>query len=340
MLCKLEPEIPQGEGWLYEPKWDGFRALVTVSKGEVTIASRRGQPLARYFPELLEPIAAATNGDVVLDGEIIIAVSNGLDFEALQLRLHPAASRVAKLAAQTPAQLVVFDLLRENGEDISGLALTDRRARLQSRIVTSDKVSITPQSSDSETAAHWFAAYEGAGLDGVIAKRADQPYLPGERGWVKVKHLRTVDCVVGGYRIDEKQESIVSLLLGLFNDDGVFHFVGHTSSFSAAKRRELLAELSPLAGDSFGDGRTPGAPSRWSSGKDLSWTSIRPERVCEVSFDYLQGSRFRHAARFLRWREDKAPQECTFEQIARPEHFDLDQVFRDGGFLRSLSREG
>jgi ATP-dependent DNA ligase len=326
MLCKLEPDIPHGEGWLYEPKWDGFRALVTVSGGEVSIASRRGQPLARYFPELLEPITKAAGTDVVIDGEIIIAVSNGLDFEALQLRLHPAASRVAKLAEQTPAQLVVFDLLNEDGQDTTTLPLWQRRERLQRVITTSQHVVITPQSDDAKTAARWFDAYEGAGLDGIIAKRADQPYLPGERGWVKVKHLRTVDCVVGGYRTDEKQEAVVSLLLGLFDADGVFHFVGHTSSFSAAKRRELLAELAPLAGDSFGGGRTPGAPSRWSGGKDLTWTSIRPERVCEVTFDYLQGNRFRHAARFIRWRQDKAPAECGFEQIARPDHFDLDVV--------------
>ena len=326
MLCKLEPEIPRGDGWRYEPKWDGFRALVTVKKGSVSIASRRGQPLARYFPELLEPIATAIGGDCVLDGEIIIAVANGLDFEALQLRLHPAASRVAKLAAQTPAQLVVFDLLKEEGQDITGRALSERRDRLEHAVTPSEQVSITPQSDDPQTASRWFADYEGAGLDGIIAKRVDQPYLPGERGWVKVKHLRTVDCVVGGYRTDAKQTSIVSLLLGLFDDDGVFHFVGHTSSFSAAKRRELLAELAPLAGDSFGGGRTPGAPSRWSSGKDLEWTSIRPERVCEVNFDYLQGSRFRHAARFLRWRDDKAPEECNFDQIARPERFDLNAV--------------
>lgn len=296
------------------------------AQGAVTIASRRGQPLARYFPELLEPIAAAATDDCVLDGEIIIAVANGLDFEALQLRLHPAASRVAKLAAQTPAQLVVFDLLRENGQDVTGRSLSERRDRLQQAITASDQVSITPQSDDPETASRWFSDYEGAGLDGIIAKRVDQPYLAGERGWVKVKHLRTVDCVVGGYRTDEKQSAIVSLLLGLFNDSGVFNFVGHTSSFSAAQRRQLLAELSPLAGESFGAGRTPGAPSRWSSGKNLTWTSIRPERVCEVNFDYLQGSRFRHAARFLRWRDDKAPQECTFDQIARPEHFDLNAV--------------
>jgi ATP-dependent DNA ligase len=327
MLCKLQPEIPRGEEWVYEPKWDGFRAIVTVSGGKVTIASRTGKPLGRYFPELPEPILAATGGDCILDGEIIIATSGGLDFEALQMRLHPAASRVARLAAETPSRLVVFDLLGDGGEDLTKKPLEDRRARLQSRISESEMVTLTPQSADPAVAQRWFEAYEGAGLDGVIAKKTEQPYLPGERGWVKVKHLRTVDCVAGGYRSDPGKDAIKSLLLGLYDEEGQFHFVGHTSSFSAAERKQIFELLQPLRGESFGGGgRAPGGQSRWSAGNDADWTSLRPELVCEVSFDYLQGIRFRHAARFLRWRDDKLPRDCDFEQIARPDAFDLDDV--------------
>ena len=326
MLCKLEPEIPHGEQWVYEPKWDGFRGIATISNGEVTISSRSGRPLARYFPEILTPIADAIGHDAVLDGEIIIATSGGLDFDALQMRLHPAASRVNRLAAETPARYVAFDLLSENGEDLTPLPLQQRRQRLEERLRTSQMVSITPQSADLDVAKRWFGEYEGAGLDGVIAKKVDQRYLPGERGWVKVKHLRTVDCVVGGYRSDEKGQAIVSLLLGLYDEAGTFHFVGHTSSFSAAERRKLLVELAPLKGEVYSEGRMPSQPSRWSGGKDHDWTSLRPERVCEVRFDHLQGARFRHAAGFIRWREDKAPEDCKFDQIERPESFDIDQA--------------
>jgi ATP-dependent DNA ligase len=326
MLSTLAHEIPRGEGWRYEPKWDGFRAIVTVRGEHVEIASRRGQPLARYFPELPRPIAKAIQGEAIVDGEIIIATERGLDFEALQMRLHPAASRVAKLALETPARVVFFDFLRDDGVDLTKLPLSERRACLLERVVPSPTVAITPQTEDPDVAARWFNAYEGAGLDGVIAKRSEQPYLPGQRGWVKIKHMRTVDCAVGGYRVAASGKAVASLLLGLYDDNHVFHFVGHTSSFSASQRRELLAELSKLGGESFGTGRTPGAPSRWSSGKDLDWVPIRPDRVCEVSFDYLQGTRFRHAARFLRWRADKESRECTFDQIIPTEPFNLDDV--------------
>ena len=326
MLCKLEPEIPRGDEWVYEPKWDGFRGIATVHKDKVEISSRSGRPLARYFPEILAPIADAIGDDAVLDGEIIIATSGGLDFESLQMRLHPAASRVNRLAAETPARYVAFDLLREDGKDLTALPLTERRKLLEEKLKASHIVSITPQSADPAVAERWFSEYEGAGLDGVIAKRVGQPYMPGQRGWVKVKHLRTVDCVVGGYRTDDKGEAIVSLLLGLFDDDGTFHFVGHTSSFSAAERRKLLKELAPLKGEVYSEGRMPSSPSRWSGGKEHAWTSLQLEKVCEVKFDYLQGMRFRHAAGFIRWREDKAPQDCTFDQIARPESFDIDDA--------------
>ena len=330
MLARGEPAIPVGDGWRYEPKWDGFRALIFRDGDELHIGSRNALPLERYFPELLDPLRAALPERCAMDGEIVIATESGLNFDLLQLRLHPAASRVAKLAAATPATAVIFDVLCIGDDDVRGLPLDERRPRLVEAVRPGEYVATTPHTSDADEAAVWFAAYEGAGLDGLVAKRNDQPYLAGERGWVKVKHLRTVDCVVGGYRLDKPGTGIGSLLLGLFNDEGVFHHVGHTSSFSAKERRELLGELQSLRtsadGESFGKGRTPGGPSRWSAGKDLSWFPLRPERVCEVSFDHLQGDRFRHASRFLRWRTDKDPSDCTFDQIARPAEFDLKTV--------------
>lgn len=332
MLSKGRDEIPRGEGWVYEPKWDGFRVIVFLGPdGDPYLCSRNGQPLQRYFPELAPLLRTVLPPECVVDGEIIVATDRGLDFDLLQMRIHPAESRVNKLATETPASVVLFDMLAEGPADLRGEPFAARRAALVRSLKKSPSVHLTPQTADADEAASWFVRYEGAGCDGVVAKRVDQVYVPGKRTMVKIKHARTVDCVVGGYR-DSKDRAvgtgIGSLLLGLYDDHGTFHFVGHTSSFTAEQRRELFGKLQPLVEDtSFGDGRTPGAPSRWSGGKDLSWTPVRPELVCEVAFERLQGQRFRHAARFLRWRMDKDPRECEFAQLEPPADFALEEIF-------------
>jgi ATP-dependent DNA ligase len=327
MLAKGRPEIPRGESWIYEPKWDGFRAVIFVDGDETYICSRNGQPLQRYFPELLPVIAKAFKRPCIVDGEIIIASERGLDFDALQMRIHPAESRVRKLAQEIPASIVLFDLLADGDNDLRQDPFTKRRATLKKLLKPQPQARLTPQTTDPVEALSWFERYEGAGCDGVVAKRADQVYAPGERTMIKVKHLRTVDCVVGGYRDSTAGPGIGSLLLGLYDEAGVLHHVGHTSSFSAQERREVLAKLKPLVGgDSFGHGRTPGSPSRWSGAKDLSWIQVRPELVCEVNFEKLQSGRFRHAARFLRWRTDKDPRDCDFAQLEAPSAFSLDDI--------------
>jgi ATP-dependent DNA ligase len=328
MLAKGKDEIPRGDGWLYEPKWDGFRAIIFVENDDIYICSRNGQPLQRYFPELLPVIAKAFPRPCIVDCEIIIAGDRGIDFDGLQMRIHPADSRVRKLAAEMPASLVVFDLLAEGATDLRPEPFSTRRAALARLLKRSRQARLTPQSTDPEEAESWFERYEGAGCDGVVAKRADQVYEPGKRTMVKVKHSRTVDCVVGGYRDYAAGPGVGSLLLGLYDDEGVFHHVGHTASFSAAERVAVLKKLKPLVGgDSFGEGRTPGSPSRWTGAKDLSWIQVRPDLVCEVSFEKLQNGRIRHAARFLRWRTDKTAGECDFAQLEPPESFDFDDIF-------------
>ena len=327
MLARGQPGIPLAEGWIYEPKWDGFRAVIFVDGEDTYICSRNGQPLQRYFPELLPVISRAFRHPCIVDGEIIIASARGLDFDALQMRIHPAESRVRKLAEEIPASIVLFDLLADGDKDLRTDPFSKRRAALTRLLKPQPQARLTPQTIDPEEAVSWFDRYEGAGCDGVVAKRADQVYAPGERTMIKVKHLRTVDCVVGGYREYAAGPGIGSLLLGLYDEAGVLHHVGHTSSFSAAERREVLAKLQPLVGgDSFGHGRTPGSPSRWSGAKDLSWVQVRPELVCEVNFEKLQGDRFRHAARFLRWRTDKDPGDCDFAQLEAPTSFSLDDI--------------
>ena len=327
MLARGQPAIPRGEGWIYEPKWDGFRAVIFVDGEDTYICSRNGQPLQRYFPELLPVISRAFRHPCIVDGEIIIASARGLDFDALQMRIHPAESRVRKLAEEIPASIVLFDLLADGDKDLRTDPFSKRRAALTRVLKPQPQARLTPQTIDPEEAVSWFDRYEGAGCDGVVAKRANQVYAPGERTMIKVKHLRTVDCVVGGYREYAAGPGIGSLLLGLYDEAGVLHHVGHTSSFSAAERREVLAKLQPLVGgDSFGHGRTPGSPSRWSGAKDLSWVQVRPELVCEVNFEKLQGDRFRHAARFLRWRTDKDPGDCDFAQLEAPTSFSLDDI--------------
>lgn len=337
MLARLTAEIPAGPGWSYEPKWDGFRCIV-YHDGERPpyLQSRDSRPLGRYFPELEEGIAAALAGPLVLDGEIVIMGANGLQFETLQLRLHPAESRVRRLAAETPASFVAFDILCEGGEDLRSRPFAERRRRLESVLAgAAAPVFLTPLTTDPAIARDWFERFEGAGFDGVIAKPGEAPYQPGVRAMAKVKHLRTADCVIGGFRWNrgETGTSVGSLLLGLYDDAGVFHFVGHTSSFKAAEKRELAGLLAPYKTDdetvSFGGGRAPGGPSRWNQDRDTAWERLRPELVCEVTFDYLQGARFRHAATFRCWRTDKPPRQCTFAQLEAAVPFELRQVFAE-----------
>jgi ATP-dependent DNA ligase len=338
MLAKPTPEIPDGDGWIYEPKWDGFRALAFRDGPEVYIQSRDLKPLNRYFPELEEPLRAVGGPDArfVLDGEVVIATEDGgLQFESLLLRIHPAASRVAMLARETPASYVAFDCLADGADDLRAAPFAERRQHLL-RIMAGapPSVRLTPSTEDSAVARRWFDVFEGAGLDGVIAKRADQSYLPGKREMAKIKHLRTADCVVAGFRWHKNGPGtlIGSLLLGLWNDDGNLQHVGVTSSFSTAERGELVKFLEPYRKNAIDDHpwrqwrewedraaaegrRLPGATSRWNRGKDLSWEPLRPELVAEVAFDHLQGDRFRHAATFQRWRPDKAPADCRYDQL-------------------------
>lgn len=326
MLCRAEEEIPADGPWLYEPKWDGFRALAFLGE-QTLLLSRNGQPLERYFPEVIEALRRAVPGEAVLDGEIVLATSRGLEFDLLQNRLHPAQSRVLRLASETPASFVAFDCLAVEQDDLRELPLIQRRARLLPLVCGDHQVAVTPQTTDVAVATEWFARFEGAGLDGVVAKRPDQPYQPGVRGWTKIKHRRTADMVVGGMRLTKDRTGVASLLLGLYDAEGVLHHVGHTSSFSVAESRRLRQHLASLeGGESFGRGRTPGAPSRWSRGRDASWIALSPELVCEVSFDHMQGDRLRHASRLLRWRSDKLARECTVDQLDRPEDFDLGAI--------------
>jgi ATP-dependent DNA ligase len=327
MLAKAEDAIPEGEGWCYEPKWDGFRTVVFKDGASVHLSSRNGLPMQRYFPEVVELINRDLSTDAVLDGELIIPGPKGLDFDALQMRIHPAASRVLKLSKEIPAGFVAFDVLAVGGEDLRALPFEKRRARLLEICPVKADFFPTPETKDPAVARSWFDDFEGAGLDGVIARRLELPYRPGERVMVKVKHGRTADCVVGGYRFGKKEGTIGALLLGMYDEKGVLHHVGHTSSFTTKQKRELVELVKPYeGGTSFGEGRTPGAPSRWTGDKDTSWTPLKPELVCEVKFDYLQGGRFRHGATFVRWRVDKPAKDCGYDQLAPPNPFSLDKV--------------
>jgi ATP-dependent DNA ligase len=326
MLAKLKEAMPVGEGWLYEPKWDGFRAIVFRDGDELLIASRDKKPLDRYFPELAGPLKAALPVRCVVDGEIVVAAEGGLDFDALLLRIHPAASRVKMLAAEHPTSFVAFDLLAEGDTSHMETAFGDRRAALEAFLPQGSpdevpgtlEVLLTLQTEDPDQGQQWFEGLEVLGLDGIIAKRTEGTYKPNERSLVKVKHKHTVDCVVAGYRPNKTKDGIGSLLLGLYSD-GVLHYVGHTSSFKAAERREMLKELKEIEGDGgFGAGRTPGGPSRWKGGQEDTWVALQPILTCEVSYDYLQGDRFRHASTFQRWRPDKPPEECVWDQLHDP----------------------
>ena len=329
-----ESGIPKGERWEYEPKWDGFRTLVYRDGDEVALISRGSRPMTRYFPEVLPAFQALGPSKLVLDGELIVVGKGGLDFGALQQRIHPADSRVRMLSAATPAWFVAFDLLAEGDQDLRALPLGERRKRLEKLLKgAKPPIYLTPYTRDAKTAEKWFEQFEGAGLDGVIAKSWDGAYVPGKRNWVKIKHQRTADCVVIGWRKSNDGQSLGSLLLGLYDRKGTMHYVGHTSSFSAAERKELIAKLKPLTTEtpkewSETDGRMPGGQSRWSRGKEAEWVTVRPELVAEVAYDKLEaGQRFRHATRFLRWRTDKPPRKCGFDQIESAVEFDVRGIF-------------
>jgi ATP-dependent DNA ligase len=343
MLAKLAAELPPGDGWLFEPKWDGFRALVFRDGDRIYTQSRDSKPLDRYFPELADVFRAGLPERCVVDGEIVIATPDGLDFDRLQMRLHPAASRVKKLAAEMPSSFVAFDLLADESGDLRELPQAERRTRLERAVRDGASLHLTPCTRDRALAGEWFHRFEGAGLDGVIAKHERTAYQPGKRAMVKVKHVRTADCVVAGFRWHKHGpgELVGSLLLGLYDAAGTLHHVGVTSSFTMAARRQLAAELEPLRRDALAghpwrewasasdaSTRMPGGQSRWSAGKDLSWEPIRIERVCEVAYDHLQGDRFRHAATFKRWRPDKPPADCRYDQLDVTPPAELAAIFR------------
>jgi ATP-dependent DNA ligase len=347
MLAKLSAALPTTGAYLYEPKWDGFRAIVYRADTELFIQSRDSRPLDRYFPELHDALLRHLPKHCVLDGEIVIRTPHGLDFDLLQLRLHPAASRVAKLAAETPSSFVAFDVLARAGKSTMALPQHDRRAQLEQLLAkVGAPVFLTPMTRDPGVATRWLREFEGAGLDGVMAKPEALAYQPGKRAMIKIKHARTAECVVAGFRWYKTDSNAVgSLLLGLYDDTGVLQHVGVTSSFTMEIRKQLVRDLEPLrknaldahpwrtwAGPETGGAkRMPGGQSRWSAGKDLSWEPLRIERVCEVKYDHLQGDRFRHAATFLRWRPDKAPADCRYDQLEITTPYELDRVFSSSG---------
>ena len=348
MLAKRVGALPAGEGWLFEPKWDGFRTIIFRSGDELFIQSRDGKPLDRYFPELAEPLKAQLPKRCVVDGEIVIASGGALDFDALQLRLHPAASRVKKLSAEMPASVVFFDLIAEGAKDLRNVPFEDRRARLVKLLGGAEPpLHVTPATDDRALAEDWFRRFEGAGLDGVMAKQATGCYEPNKRTMLKVKHERDADCVVAGFRWhkDAKGTAVGSLLLGLYDDTGTLQHVGVCASFTAAKRQELVKFLEPYRRNALENHpwkdwasdnedptqRRPGAMSRWSAGKDLSWEPLRPELVAEVAYDHMQGGRFRHTAQFRRWRTDKPPADCTYEQLEVVPPHELSSIFARGG---------
>jgi ATP-dependent DNA ligase len=317
MEALLAAELPEGDGWQFEPKWDGFRCLARRDGGEVSLTSKSGKPLARYFPEVAEMLRGLKEKHFLLDGELIIPVGDALSFEALQLRLHPAESRVRKLAAETPAELMLFDLLELNGKSLTDQPLAKRRETLE-RFFADNHVPglhLSPMTRERVTAFQWLKRSGGA-LDGVIAKRTDLEYRPGERAMIKVKQQRTADCVVGGFRYAEKKHEVGSLLLGLYDDQGLLHHVGFTSAIPAAERPALTKKLEALIEPPGFTGSAPGGPSRWNTERTGQWEPLKPELVVEVRYDQVTGRRFRHGTGFLRWRPDKDPKQCTFDQLA------------------------
>ena len=345
MLAKLSSGLPEGDGWIFEPKWDGFRALVFKAGDELLIQSRDLKPLGRYFPELEVSLRAALPDRCVLDGEVVIATAGRLDFEAMLLRIHPAASRVKMLAEQSPSSYVAWDLLALGDEDLRGKPQSERCERLREALAgVKPPVHLTPVTRDRALAADWFQRFEGAGLDGVMAKPDNLAYAPGKRAMLKIKHQRTADVVVGGFRWYKggKGKLLGSMLLGLYDDAGRLHHVGIASSFKAADREKLAEKLGPLREgarenhpwkdwaawqDEASEQRLPGATSRWNRGKDMSWEPIQIGLVCEVSFDHLQGTRFRHATHFKRWRPDKPHTECRYDQFEITPPLELATIF-------------
>lgn len=343
MLAKLAKAIPRGEDLYYEPKWDGFRCIVFKDGDEIELGSRNERPLTRYFPELVAELAARLPPRVVLDGEVVIAGPGGLDFDALLQRIHPAESRVRRLAAETPASFVAFDLLAVDEEDLRDAPFSVRRGLLEELLgKVGGRLHLTPATRDPDRAADWFSRFEGAGLDGVVVKAAGLRYEEDKRVMTKVKHERTADCVVAGFRWHKTGGGKVgSLLLGLYDGAGRLQHVGVTSSFTDARRRQLAEELAPFrcedraghpwTGEAGAGGRVPGAQSRWNAGKDLSFEPLRPELVCEVAYDHLQGDRFRHATTFRRWRPEREPSSCRYDQLETAVPAELDEVFGSSG---------
>jgi ATP-dependent DNA ligase len=347
MLAKAIDALPDGEGMVFEPKWDGFRCIVFRDGDEIVLGSRNERPLTRYFPELVDKLAEVLPPRCVVDGEIVVAGPDGLDFDALQQRIHPAESRVKRLAAETPASFVAFDLLALDDRDLMDEPLVDRRELLTQVIPRGDPmVHLTPATTDRAVAADWFVRFEGAGLDGVMAKSPGGSYEPNKRVQFKVKHRRTADCVVAGFRMHKDGDGVGSLLLGLYDDEGQLHHVGVASSFTARRRKELLAELAPHLADALeqhpwrewaeaearatdpgGTKRMPGGTSRWNAKKDLSWTPLRIELVAEVAYEQVQNGRFRHSARLLHWRPDRDPASCTYAQLEVVPAFELAEIF-------------
>ena len=342
MLAKRVDTIPTSEGWIFEPKWDGFRCLVFRDGDEILLQSRDGKPLNRYFPEVVETLLAQLPGRCVLDGELVIATDEGLDFDALQLRIHPAASRVKLLAKESPASVVFFDVLWLGDEDLREVAFAERRARLEEALrAVESPVHVTPATHDKTVAEDWFKRFEGAGLDGVMAKPVGGTYQPDKRVMLKVKHERDCDCVVAGFRWHKDHEgtAVGSLLLGLYDDAGRLQHVGVCASFTMPKRKELVEFLAPYRANALEEhpwsgwaemtasGRMPGGQSRWSAGKDISWEAVRPKLVVEVAYEHMQGPRFRHMAQFRRWRTDKRPEDCTYAQLEVVPAQELMEIF-------------
>ncbi|WP_198163739.1 ATP-dependent DNA ligase [Nocardia violaceofusca] len=344
MLAKSAGALPREDTFLYEPKWDGFRCIVFRDGTDIELGSRNDRPLTRYFPEVARLLDAALPPRCVLDGEIVVVTEHGLDFDVLQNRLHPAASRVNKLSVETPASFVAFDLLALGDDDLTTRPFHERRHLLESILDTPHEgIHLTPITSDPDTAQDWFTRFEGAGFDGVMVKSRDLPYMQDKRVMVKVKHERTADCVVAGFRWHKDGEGVGSLLLGLYDEDGNLHHVGVASSFTAARRRQLVDELAPLrdgaldnhpwrtwadaAAQAKAEGKMPGGISRWTGGKDLSWEPLRPELVAEVRYEHLMAGRLRHGGRLVRFRDDRTPQSCTYAQLEEVAPAELADIF-------------